>query len=122
VKDHPYVMGNDKCRPIIIDTLKFLYDLEMIAQRDGEIQTPGIARPRVPYEILFAIGGWSGGSPTNFVETYDTRADRWVKVRAHKSTKVYLYRNSRLKFRKEQKVNHGYGLKSSNCIVPALFF
>ena len=36
---------------------------------------------RVPHEILFAIGGWSGGSPTNFIETYDTRADRWVKVR-----------------------------------------
>lgn len=42
--------------------------------------TPEIARPRVPHEILFAIGGWSGGSPTNFIETYDTRADRWVKV------------------------------------------
>lgn len=34
----------------------------------------------MPHEILFAIGGWSGGSPTNFIETYDTRADRWVKV------------------------------------------
>lgn len=42
--------------------------------------TPEIARPRVPHEVLFAIGGWSGGSPTNFIETYDTRADRWVKV------------------------------------------
>lgn len=48
--------------------------------RDGEVVTPEIARPRVPHEILFAIGGWSGGSPTNFIETYDTRADRWVKV------------------------------------------
>nr|CAH7722297.1 unnamed protein product [Callosobruchus chinensis] len=47
---------------------------------DGEVVTPEIARPRVPHEILFAIGGWSGGSPTNFIETYDTRADRWVKV------------------------------------------
>ncbi|PSN47135.1 Kelch-like protein 10 [Blattella germanica] len=64
------------CRPIIIETLKFLYDLEMITQKDGEVPTPEIARPRVPHEILFAIGGWSGGSPTNFIETYDTRADR----------------------------------------------
>ncbi|KAJ9582804.1 hypothetical protein L9F63_022845 [Diploptera punctata] len=80
VKDHPYVTGNDACRPIIIETLKFLYDLEMITQKDGEVPTPEIARPRVPHEILFAIGGWSGGSPTNFIETYDTRADRWVKV------------------------------------------
>ncbi|XP_052132826.1 kelch-like protein 10, partial [Frankliniella occidentalis] len=80
VKDHPYVAGNEACRPVIIETLKFLYDLEMITQKDGEIPTPEIARPRVPHEILFAIGGWSGGSPTNFIETYDTRADRWVKV------------------------------------------
>ncbi|XP_076181588.1 kelch-like protein 10 isoform X2 [Ptiloglossa arizonensis] len=80
VKDHPYVTGNDACRPIIIETLKFLYDLEIITQKDGEIPTPKIARPRVPHEILFAIGGWSGRSPTNFIETYDTRADRWVKV------------------------------------------
>ncbi|XP_014244657.1 kelch-like protein 10 isoform X2 [Cimex lectularius] len=80
VKEHQYVAGNDLCRPIIIDTLRFLYDLEMITQRTGEVSTPEIARPRVPHEILFAIGGWSGGSPTNYIETYDTRADRWVKV------------------------------------------
>lgn len=35
-------------------------------------------RPRIPYEILFAIGGWSAGSPTNFIEIYDIRADRWL--------------------------------------------
>ena len=46
VKDHPYVAGNEACRPVIIETLKFLYDLEMITQKDGEIPTPEIARPR----------------------------------------------------------------------------
>ncbi|XP_011500068.1 PREDICTED: kelch-like protein 10 [Ceratosolen solmsi marchali] len=80
VKDHPYVAGNEACRPIIIETLKFLYDLEMITQKDGEMPTPEIARPRVPHEILFAIGGWSGSEATDLIETYDTRADRWVKV------------------------------------------
>ncbi|KAK9878141.1 hypothetical protein WA026_017337 [Henosepilachna vigintioctopunctata] len=80
VKDHPYVTCCEESRPMIIETLKFLYDLEMITSRDGEVITPEIARPRIPHEILFAIGGWSGGSPTNFIETYDTRADRWVRV------------------------------------------
>ena len=47
-----------------------------------------IARPRVPFEILFVIGGWSGGSPTNMVETYDTRADRWVVCDAPDSGKI----------------------------------
>ena len=83
VKDHPYVVGNEACRPIIIETLKFLYDLEMITQKDGEVPTPEIAWPRVPHEILFAIGGWSGAAATNAIETYDTRADRWVKVGLH---------------------------------------
>lgn len=32
-----------------------------------------LTRPRIPHEVLFAMGGWSAGSPTNFVETYDTR-------------------------------------------------
>lgn len=80
VKDHPYVTGCEESRPMIIETLKFLYDLETISHRDGEVPTPEIARPRVPHEVLFALGGWSGGSPTNYMETYDTRADRWVKV------------------------------------------
>ncbi|XP_050300520.1 kelch-like protein 10 [Anthonomus grandis grandis] len=37
-----------------------------------------LLRPRIPYDILFAIGGWSAGSPTSFIETYDNRADKWL--------------------------------------------
>lgn len=33
--------------------------------------------PRVPHQIVFAIGGWTAGTPTNSLETYDIRADRW---------------------------------------------
>lgn len=80
VKESHYVQGHEGCRPIVIETLRFLYDLEVITERDGELPTPSIARPRIPHEILFAIGGWSGGSPTSFIETYDTRADRWIRV------------------------------------------
>ena len=31
-------------------------------------------------QVIFAVGGWSGGSPTNVIESYDTRADRWILV------------------------------------------
>jgi kelch-like protein 10 len=34
------------------------------------VQNP-IARPRIPHEILFVCGGWSGGSPTSAIELYD---------------------------------------------------
>ncbi|GAB1598836.1 kelch-like protein 10 [Argonauta hians] len=34
---------------------------------------------RIPNEILFVIGGWSGGSPTGIIETYDVRTDQWIE-------------------------------------------
>ncbi|XP_054262535.1 kelch-like protein 10 isoform X2 [Macrosteles quadrilineatus] len=80
VKNHPYILGNEACRPVVIDTLKVLMDVETITQQNGVVLTPECARPRIPHEVLFAIGGWSGGSPTNAVETYDTRADRWIQI------------------------------------------
>jgi kelch-like protein 10 len=42
--------------------------------------TPPLAQPRLPHEVIFAIGGWSEGMPQKFIETYDTRADRWVPM------------------------------------------
>jgi kelch-like protein 10 len=77
VKSHPYIKDVDQCRPIVIETLKFLYDLDMDERNDIDLSNP-IAKPRIPHQVLFVIGGWSGGSPTNSVETYDTRADRWI--------------------------------------------
>ncbi|XP_011302839.1 kelch-like protein 10 [Fopius arisanus] len=47
------------------------------------------SRPRIPYEILFAIGGWTGGYPTSFVETYDVRADSWFVVNTDVAPKAY---------------------------------
>lgn len=43
---------------------------------DIDLNDP-LARPRIPYQIIFAVGGWSAGSPTSFIETYDSRSDRW---------------------------------------------
>uniref|UniRef100_UPI00358F7066 kelch-like protein 10 n=1 Tax=Myxine glutinosa TaxID=7769 RepID=UPI00358F7066 len=39
-----------------------------------------LTRPRLPYSILFAFGGWNRGTPTNAIETYNTRFDTWVNV------------------------------------------
>ena len=36
-------------------------------------------KPRVPRGIVFAIGGWSGGTPISKVETYDCNADLWFQ-------------------------------------------
>ena len=79
LQTHPYVRDNDACRPLVIETLKFLYDLDMEGGKEVDLSHP-LARPRVPHEVMFAVGGWSGGSPTNVIETYDTRADRWITI------------------------------------------
>lgn len=46
---------------------------EVVINTRKEIYEHRMKRPRIPFEILFAVGGWSAGSPTNFIETYDTR-------------------------------------------------
>lgn len=80
VKDHPYVTACEAARPLIIETLTFIYDLDMIGTRENAIKTPAIALPRLPHEVIFAIGGWSDGLPQTLIESYDTRADRWIRV------------------------------------------
>lgn len=79
VKEHRYVRNRADCKPYIIETLKFMYDLQLTTNTADSI-APSLARPRYPYEMLFAFGGWSGGSPTAFVESYDTKSDRWTRV------------------------------------------
>lgn len=76
IKPHPYIKEHPDCRPIMIQALKFLYDL---SDSDTQFNVP-MLRPRVPNEILFVIGGWSEGSARATIETYDTRADKWIKL------------------------------------------
>uniref|UniRef100_A0A8C6KUU9 Kelch like family member 10 n=1 Tax=Nothobranchius furzeri TaxID=105023 RepID=A0A8C6KUU9_NOTFU len=39
-----------------------------------------LSRPRLPPAILLAIGGWNDGLPTNAIEAYNVRAERWITV------------------------------------------
>lgn len=101
VKSHPYVKESDLCKPIVIETLKFLYDLDM-SENDVDLTNP-LALPRIPHEVLFVIGGWSGGSPTNVIETYDPRADKWIVCDAADRSKyaydiMFLYCSSTIDF------------------------
>lgn len=41
--------------------------------------------PRLPHDLVFAIGGWSTGQPQNCIETYDSRADCWLRINAEDS-------------------------------------
>ncbi|KDR11891.1 Kelch-like protein 10 [Zootermopsis nevadensis] len=73
VSKHPYVSENEACRPVISETLKFL---KRLSKDDKDHVTPRIARPRIPQDILFAVGGYRDRRPSDVIEAYDVRADR----------------------------------------------
>jgi hypothetical protein len=58
-------------------------DSEMVTKKDKEFVTPSI-----PHDILFAIGGFRGGTPSDVIEAYDARAYQWSVV---SSTHFYSY-------------------------------
>lgn len=86
VRNNSLVKDSDECKPIILNALKAIYELNM---HGPSISSNPLRRPRLPYAILLAIGGWSGGNPTNVIEAYDTRADSWVTVAQEESPRAY---------------------------------
>lgn len=66
------IISLKKCQEVLYPAVVFLTVLDSRPDTEADLNDP-LARPRIPFEILFAVGGWSAGSPTSFVETYDTR-------------------------------------------------
>ena len=86
IRNHPLIKESLECKTIVLNGLKALYELNM--HGPSNFGNP-MSRPRLPHNILLAIGGWSGGSPTNAIEAYDTKADRWVKVAQNDNSRAY---------------------------------
>ncbi|XP_065216409.1 kelch-like protein 10 [Planococcus citri] len=79
VAQSTFVCDNDQCKSIIDSVNNFFRDCSRLQFINEEVQTPKFAQPRIPHDIVFAVGGWSIGSPTAVVESYDSRADRWMR-------------------------------------------
>ncbi|XP_056375570.1 kelch-like protein 10 isoform X2 [Hyla sarda] len=79
VKTTNYVRDDKKCKPILQNAFRALHDLTMDGFPNFEFENL-MSTPRIPYSVLLATGGWSGGGPTNAIESYDARADRWFNV------------------------------------------
>ncbi|KAM6110910.1 uncharacterized protein FYW35_009444 [Pterocles gutturalis] len=79
VKTHNYIKDNKECKALIVNTPKEMSHPSMHGPSRAGFASP-LSQPRLPYTIVFAVGGWSGRSPTNATETYDARADTWVRV------------------------------------------
>ncbi|KAJ8347362.1 hypothetical protein SKAU_G00287630 [Synaphobranchus kaupii] len=88
MKTNSLVKDNKDCKPIIISTLR-----DMCSRRKTNFIGTGcysnLCRPRLPYAVLLAIGGWSGNRPTNVIESYDTQANCWVTVAQTESPRAY---------------------------------
>ncbi|KAM6135475.1 kelch-like protein 10 [Pterocles gutturalis] len=96
VKTHDYVKDNKECKALITNTLIEMYHLNMHGPSRAGFGSP-LSRPRLPYAILFAVGGWSGGSPTNAMETYDACADKWVNVPCEQESPLAYHGTAYLK-------------------------
>ncbi|XP_036408745.1 kelch-like protein 10 [Megalops cyprinoides] len=67
------------CKCIILNALRTMCNSRFKTLTSCHYYSP-LSRPRLPYAILLAIGGWSGNTPTNVIESYDIQADTWVNV------------------------------------------
>nr|WEX30170.1 Kelch-like protein 10a-B [Carassius auratus] len=79
VRNNALVLDSEACSDIVINAMKVIFDLHMEEPASSELINQ-LTRPRLPYEILLAIGGWSVSNPTNEIEAYDTKADCWVNM------------------------------------------
>ncbi|CAG9840487.1 unnamed protein product [Diabrotica balteata] len=70
------IQENPQCQEYLQDVISVINGLN----QDDHIDYINnyLFRPRVPHEVIFAVGGWCSGSPTNFIETYDCKADKWL--------------------------------------------
>ncbi|XP_072226174.1 kelch-like protein 10 [Leuresthes tenuis] len=79
VLSNELVNNNPECLPMIANATRTISHIITYRLPYSGICNPHF-RPRLPSTILLAIGGWSGGDPTNGIEAYDIRADRWTNV------------------------------------------
>ncbi|XP_021927990.1 kelch-like protein 10 [Zootermopsis nevadensis] len=91
VSKHPYVTENERCRPVISDTLTYLPDVKKLTKKHMDFVIPRFAPPRNPQDILFVIGGCRYEGFTNVIEAYDARADRWTVVKGVDSIGAVAY-------------------------------
>ncbi|XP_029299567.1 kelch-like protein 10 [Cottoperca gobio] len=89
VMSNELVTNNIECQPIVKEASETIFHIMTNRHNVFGLSHP-LARPRLPNAILLAIGGWSGGDPTNGIEAYDIRTDYWINVsNSHERPRAY---------------------------------
>lgn len=80
-QDHA-IASNEECRQWVGSAYKLAYGFEnhVTDEQMYELTNHKVWSPRIPAEVILAVGGWSGGSATSVIESYDQRADEWCTV------------------------------------------
>ncbi|KAM4540281.1 kelch-like protein 10 [Fundulus diaphanus] len=75
----PNPLVKKQCQSLLSEAMGTISQLLLFRPHLTGVCNP-FGRPRLPNAILLAIGGWSGGDPTDAIEAYDVRFDRWTNV------------------------------------------
>ncbi|XP_035221187.1 kelch-like protein 10 isoform X1 [Stegodyphus dumicola] len=75
---NPHISTNEECQSILYQASQVFAEMNNGDPRQSlfDLHHPFL-RPRIPYEIIFVMGGWSAGSATNIMETLDVKSERW---------------------------------------------
>ncbi|XP_068603651.1 kelch-like protein 10 [Brachionichthys hirsutus] len=95
VLSSPGVRSNPECHEMVRGAMRMKH-LITACKIPSAFCSNVIARPRLPKDVLFAIGGWSNLNPVNAIETYDINTNQWLDVtderehaRAYHGTVLY---------------------------------
>ncbi|KAK2897827.1 kelch-like protein 10 [Channa argus] len=79
VDENEVMKSSEECRTLLRRALENMLDIRRKDPSSSILCYP-LAQPRLPVAVLLAIGGRSGESPTNSIESYDVCADSWMKI------------------------------------------
>ncbi|KAF4076745.1 hypothetical protein AMELA_G00218700 [Ameiurus melas] len=86
IETHPLVSSSKECQQIT-HTVKALY-INGVGHNTGNLDP--LARPRLPYSILFAFCGFKEPPSKNVIETYNSKMDSWMCI-SSRDEKARLY-------------------------------
>ncbi|CAN9499583.1 unnamed protein product [Ophioblennius macclurei] len=78
VLSNDLVKSDPQCLEMVNKAAKILHYISKNSN-SNHYSNPYV-RPRKPYEIMLATGGFSGREPINNIEVYDARVNRWINL------------------------------------------
>ncbi|KAM4691914.1 kelch-like protein 10 [Rhinophrynus dorsalis] len=79
VQTNRYVTDNVNCQAVIQSALAAMEEISISGLCHAMYMNP-LARPRLPFSIMLAIGGCSGRSQKTDISAYDIKTDQWNSI------------------------------------------